>query len=295
MHGARAETPAERAARPISTLPVGAALSDTSPIAQDEITFSFGENWQQFLAASSQEHLAAATRDIETWLGGESVAGRSVIDVGSGSGIHSLSFLSFSPARLVSFDYDENSVAATRSLWEKTGRPDHWEVIHGSVLDREFVASLGRFDIVYSWGVLHHTGAMWEALDNAATLVAPGGRLWISIYTKGPNYERDLALKRRYNAASALGKRWMVYRYIARPLLGMALRGKNPLAWFRMRERGMSPYYDVIDWLGGLPYEVASEDEILRFHRERGFELERIQALPEGGCSTYVFSRSPTG
>ena len=258
---------------------------------RDEITFSFGENWKRYLETVSDERIAATVEDIERWLGREVVEDASVLDAGSGSGIHSLAFLSMNPARLHSFDYDPNSVEATRSVWERAGRPDRWTVEHGSVLDTAYLSSLGSFDIVYSWGVLHHTGAMWEAIGNAARLVKPGGRFLISIYMKGPNYERDLALKRRYNAASRLGKRWMEGRYIARDLLSLIRHGRNPLGWFRTRPRGMSPYHDVVDWLGGLPYEVASEEEVVRFCGEKGLAIERSEPVPEGGCGIYLFTR----
>jgi SAM-dependent methyltransferase len=143
---------------------------------------------------------------------------------------------------------------------------------------------------VYSWGVLHHTGAMWEAVENATRLLAPGGILWISLYKKGPRYEKDLALKKRYNAASELGKRWLIGRRVLRFMLRRLKRFQNPLAWNEKKRRGMTRYHDIVDWLGGLPYETATEDEVVRFMRKRGLILERIDAHKEGGCSSYVFS-----
>ena len=43
-------------------------------------------------------------------------------------------------------------------LHDLSGRPAHWRIAQGSVLDKAYMESLGTFDIVYSWGVLHHTG-----------------------------------------------------------------------------------------------------------------------------------------
>jgi SAM-dependent methyltransferase len=258
----------------------------------DAITFSFGQNWREFLSSITAEQIQSAAEDIQFWLGTDGVQGKSVADIGSGSGIHSFAFSQLGARQVVSFDLDLRSVEATRILWEKAGRPGHWSVLQGSVLDQAFVADLGSFDLVYAWGSLHHTGALWRALENACSLVQrSGGILWISLYAQGPNYQKHLALKKRYNAATDLGKRLMIGAQIARYILFVRLRHlKNPFSWNKKKERGMSEYHDIVDWLGGLPYEVASEDEVLRFARSRGFILERIKVSGEGACNNYVFS-----
>ncbi len=257
---------------------------------KEKISFSFGRNWKDFAGTISDKECAGAMEDIRFWLGDEAVKGRRVVDVGSGSGLHSLSMSRLGATSIFSFDYDQESVNTTRSLWEREGSPKTWQVEHGSVLDDEFISKLGKFDLVYSWGVLHHTGEMWKAVGNACRLVAPGGKLFISLYAKGPRYEQDLALKRKYNEASDFGKRIMIARWIANLMWARLNSLQNPFAWNEKRERGMNTYHDLIDWLGGLPYEVATEDEVVVFCRSRGLILERIQAKPEGACSIYVFS-----
>jgi 2-polyprenyl-6-hydroxyphenyl methylase/3-demethylubiquinone-9 3-methyltransferase len=256
----------------------------------DQITFSFGRNWREFVEEVTEDDVTRAMDDIRTWLGHNGVQGKRVIDVGSGSGIHSLSFQRLGAESVRSFDYDPLSVEATEKLHRQAGAPPNWSVERASVLDEDFIGSLGSYDIVYSWGVLHHTGAMWDAIAECTRLVAPGGVLWISLYAKGPRYQRDLELKKKYNSATELGKRWMVSKRIGRSMLIGLRRGRNPFAWNRKVGRGMNVYHDIIDWLGGLPYETASEDEVVQFERERGLILERIKVAPEGGCSTYVFS-----
>jgi len=259
-------------------------------VVDDQITFSFGKNWSEFVQDVTENDVSRAIADINYWLGEGAVANQRVLDIGSGSGIHSLSFWKLRAATVYSFDYDEFSVKATRKLHESAGCPANWSVEQGSILDSDYVRSLGNFDIVYSWGVLHHTGSMWEAVDNAFGLVAPGGKVWISLYAKGDRYEDDLKLKRQFNSASTMGKQMLVARRVLRIMLSRIRHGKNPFAWNEKLPRGMNVYHDIIDWLGGLPYETASEDEVVRFARRRNFTLERIMVAPEGGCSVYVFS-----
>src|ERR1041385_1515449 len=214
----------------------------------DTITFSFGRNWRDFLDTVSEDTLRRAMGDIVEWIGQENVAGKTVLDIGSGSGIHSLCFHSLGAKEVFSFDVDPHSVASTRLSWEKAGKPANWQVVHGSILDEHFVHQLAKAEIVYSWGVLHHTGSMWQAVDHAASLVASGGLFWIALYVKGPHYEEHLALKRRYNRASWLGKKIMVWRNILDIMRERRRNGMNPWTWNTRDGRGMNTYHDLIDW-----------------------------------------------
>lgn len=258
----------------------------------DQVTFSFGRNWGDYLKGISEEDTSRAKEDIEHWLGESFVNGRRVLDIGSGSGIHSLCFLSLGAKDVFSFDFDPLSVEATKKLHKSVGSPANWVIEEGSILDRPFVTALGQYDIVYSWGVLHHTGSMWKAIENTFNLVRPGGTLWIALYKKGGRYNSDLALKQKYNRATSFGKRWLEAKRICTVMCMRARKLQNPFAWNQKISRGMNVYNDIVDWLGGLPYETATEDEVIQFSRRYGFILERIKAEGEGGCSVYVFTRA---
>ncbi|HXV79475.1 MAG TPA: class I SAM-dependent methyltransferase, partial [Candidatus Binatia bacterium] len=175
-----------------------------------DVTFSFGKNWKDFLATIDERVIAEAGKDIEDWLGTENIRAKDIVDIGSGSGLSSLCIYHRGCRRLVSFDYDPHSVEATKLLAERARLPDKWEIFQGSILDDALINRLGTFDIVHSWGVLHHTGKMWQAIDNAIRLCAPDGLLFLSIYAGGDQYEKHLALKRRFNAADERTKAEMV-------------------------------------------------------------------------------------
>jgi SAM-dependent methyltransferase len=259
------------------------------------ITFSFGANWKSYVESMPEDALDGTIKDLTLWLSPEQIAGKTVLDIGSGSGLHSLAFLHLGASRVRSFDRDPDSVDATRMLWRKAGSPTNWDISRGSILDPNLVGALGSFDIVYCWGVLHHTGSLWEAMGNTTALVGAAGRLWVAIYVRGPHYAKHLATKQRYNAASRVNKRLMEVAALSRAVLSNVRRTANPLEWLPHKERGMSQLHDARDWLGGLPYEVASADEVVTFCRRHGLVLDRIATAPEGSCHRYLFSRPGTG
>jgi 2-polyprenyl-6-hydroxyphenyl methylase/3-demethylubiquinone-9 3-methyltransferase len=261
--------------------------------------FSFGKNWRDYLESISEDRIQAARVDIEKWLGKDSVKNKIVLDIGSGSGIHSLAFYLLGAKEILSIDVDENSVAATKSLWEKYNKPGNWEIMHASILDEEFIqkSKTRQFDIVYSWGVLHHTGDMWKAMENSCKFIKKNGLFWIALYVKGPRYKRDLALKQKYNRSSGFGKWLIKMRFLSREYLKLLLfrdfkKIKNRLLKKeKYLSRGMDVKHDIEDWLGGLPYEVASVAEIVEFTRKKGMILEKIETGFEGGNNVCLLSK----
>src|ERR1041384_211745 len=264
--------------------------------------FAFGKNWQRFLGLVDEDRIGRAANSLKLWLEVQDLEGKSFVDIGSGSRRFSLAARRRG-ARVHSFDYDPQSVACTAELRRRyfTGDPA-WTIEEGSALDSEYLKSLGTFDVVYSWGVLHHTGHMWQALDNVHSSVAPGGKLFIAIYNDmGSQSTRWRAIKRTYNKLPKLLKLPFAMVVMAPAETKSLLRA---LATLRMREyvrswteprpeRGMSRWRDIIDWVGGYPYEVARPEEIFDFYRARGFTLTRMQCGGVGlGCDQFVFTKS---
>jgi 2-polyprenyl-6-hydroxyphenyl methylase/3-demethylubiquinone-9 3-methyltransferase len=264
--------------------------------------FAFGKNWSRFLEVLNDERIAEAEKSLKDYFGVEHIRGKSFLDVGSGSGLFSLAARRLG-ARVRSFDYDADSVACTAELRRRYFPDDSlWIVGTGDALDAAWLSTLGRFDIVYSWGVLHHTGEMWRALDNVGALVAPDGKLLIGIYNdQGRMSHAWKLIKKTYNQIpSAL--RFVVLLPSLAALWGPAtLRDfaiAKPLRTWReyTKYRGMSPWIDVVDWVGGYPFEVAKPEEILSFFRARGFSLEAMKTLAGShGCNEFLLARKGFG
>ena len=241
--------------------------------------FRFGKNWQQFLQVLDDDRIHEAEKSLTEMLQTEDLQGKSFLDIGSGSGLFSLAAMRLGARQVHSLDYDPQSVACTTELKNRFfPTASNWTIERGDALDKDYLHSLGQFDVVYSWGVLHHTGNMWQALENVLPLVAEGGKLFIAIYNDaGAKSQRWSELKKLYNSAA-------FYR-IALPAIFIPLnvivglkkdlsQGKNPLTRYRVykKDRGMSMMRDWIDWIGGFPYEFASASQVTDFYCQRGFE-----------------------
>ena len=268
------------------------ASSDT----QDR--FGFGENWADYIEKNfSEERLEISKNHLLDVLKLDTLAGKTFLDIGCGSGLHSLAAYRAGADSIFSFDYDINSVNTTKKLRDFAGAPDHWTVEQGSILDVDYVKKLPVSDVVYSWGVLHHTGEMWQAIENASIPIKNEGVFYIALYTTDiyidPPPEYWLKTKKAYNKAGALKKRMMELAYAYPRVIRPALRRfKNPLT--EMKEykasRGMSYWTDVRDWLGGWPMEFAGIQETKDFCSDK-LNLELVNIVAGEGNTEYVFKR----
>lgn len=235
--------------------------------------FEFGKNWNQYIEKNfSQERVDISQKHMLDFLGLSSLEGRSFLDIGCGSGLHSLAAWQAGASPIFSFDYDINSVSTTMALHGRAECPPQWHVNQGSILDDEYLSSIGHADIVYSWGVLHHTGDVWTALGNAASKVANNGLLYVALYSSDahidPTPEFWLATKKKYLAATSAGKRqmerWYVWNFSLNRKLYNIPRLLKQIVAYKL-SRGMDYMTDVRDWLGGWPMEFCKDQDVIDF------------------------------
>lgn len=253
--------------------------------------FAFGANWLRFLDDVDEARIGRAEAALAEMLGRARLDGLRLLDIGSGSGLSSLAARRLG-AQVLSFDEDRQSVACTAELKRRYRASDAaWRIEHGSALDEGYLQQIGRFDIVYSWGVLHHTGDMWRSLALAAECVAPEGLLFIALYNDQGSISVYWRSVKRLYVAAPLFRPLLVavhapYLFGAR-WLARALTGRLAL------ERGMSIWHDMIDWLGGYPFEVATPGAVVAFLRERGFAAVTVKTCGRRhGCNEFVLKRA---
>jgi len=252
--------------------------------------FTFGRNWRSYSRVLDESRLDDAAKSLQQLLGMPRVDGLTVADVGAGSGLFSVAALRLGAARVTAIDRDPECVAvieenARRFL--EPGLAAKLEVRPGDVLEPRTLPPAG-FDVVYAWGSLHHTGAMWSAIDHAAALCGPGGIFVIAIYNQTWFSRGWLALKHAYHRSPAPVQVGMATALAAPRAIARAVRGRS----FARSERGMSVWYDAVDWLGGLPYECARPEAVEAFLGARGFALVRRWTTRRHGCNQFTFRRS---
>lgn len=251
----------------------------------EEHRFEFGKNWESFSHLIDEDGIRRAEDRLTSFLGVGAVSGRTFLDVGCGSGLHSLAALRLGAKRVLAIDLDPHSVSTARAVLDRFWSDGNKSVENLSVfsLDREQV---GEFDIVYSWGVLHHTGDMDRAIRTAAGHVKPGGLFAVALYGKTRYCRIWKRIKRWYVRAPAHEQARAERIYVRLFRFYLLLRGKRlatHIANYKKNKRGMDFYHDVRDWIGGYPYESITPRELDRLLAPLGFDLIKQKVHKRSG------------
>ena len=251
--------------------------------------FQFGENWSKYLRHLEPDRILEAEKSLLEMFELQEFNNQSFLDAGCGSGLFSLAARNLG-ARVFSFDSDGGSVRCAEKLKDRFyGNDEKWQIELGSVLNHRFLKEIGKYDLVYCWGVLHHTGAMFEGLQQIVLTVKPQGKIFISIYNNQGVFSRYWSLVKRTYVRYPLTRPFFILLHTVYPLL-------PSLAFKKLRKekvpRGMSAWYDLLDWLGGYPFETSTVSYIFDFFKAKGFQLEKIKTVGgKHGCNEFVFRK----
>jgi 2-polyprenyl-3-methyl-5-hydroxy-6-metoxy-1,4-benzoquinol methylase len=254
----------------------------------DDIRYGFGKNWSEFIEKHfSEERVKISQQQLLGGLKYPDLKDKTFLDIGCGSGIHSLAALRAGAKQVFSFDYDVNSVKTAEFIKSREGNPSNWTIQQGSVLDKKYMKTLPKFDIVYSWGVLHHTGDMWNAIRNATIPLKDDSLFFIALYSYdvqvNPTVEFWLDIKQKYNKSGDFGKKYLEFWYFFKFLLIPDIKYcRNTIKRFKEHKatRGMELWTDIKDWLGGWPMEFLKIMEMQEVaDREFGMELLSMTSI----------------
>ena len=261
--------------------------------------YQFGKNWLEYTELINESHIKYVTLDLAKFLKLDDLKNTSVLDIGCGSGVHDVGFYNLGCRNLTAIDFDLDSIVATKYNLEKFCPDAKFKVHQGDILSEE-IKFLGRFDIVYSWGVLHHTGNLKAALNNSASLVADEGFLAIALYRKTLLCEFWKIEKRVYSRLPGFFQRILELIYISTFALGLIVVKKISIVQYIKSysiKRGMNFFADVRDWLGGYPYESISPDELRTLMLSLGFsQVYSLEGRDKigifgSGCDEYLFQK----
>jgi 2-polyprenyl-6-hydroxyphenyl methylase/3-demethylubiquinone-9 3-methyltransferase len=256
-------------------------------------TFNFGLNWKSYSKTINEFRLDHARNSLVNFIGEENIRGKTFLDVGCGSGLFAIAACEIGAKKVVGIDVDPMSIETSTINADKWIPGKAVSFLPISVLDGDAMNKLGKFDLVYSWGVLHHTGNMYRAITIAADRVKPRGKFMISIYNRHITSGIWKVIKRIYNVSPTVIQRLLIW--IMAPVIYFAkfiVTRRNPLTM----GRGMEFMHNVIDWVGGFPYEYARIDDMKLFLSSIGLRVDCVSpALVPTGCNEYLCSKPLIG
>lgn len=104
--------------------------------------------------------------------------GQEVLEIGVGMGADHLRWAQQDPKRLIGVDLTPRAIAFTASRFREHGLQSELLIANAELLPFPD----NSFDIVYSWGVLHHTPRTEKAIGEVHRVLRPGGQARIMIY-----------------------------------------------------------------------------------------------------------------
>ena len=269
--------------------------------------FSFGSNWNEFIDnsitnKSFDRKLKYCINHLSNTFS-KSIDKKIFIDIGCGSGLFSLAAIKLNASKVLSFDFDLNSVNTTNKLLslkgvdkEKANSLQHDirnEIILSNYLNAEQSKKIQKF--IYCAGVVHHTGNVYLSMDNVSKLANnKNDEIFISIYNKIPVLTFLWWLEKKIYINVGIWRRLALFIWLFAWSSYWILKLQNPIKNIQRygdNDRGMSFLTDAKDWLGGYPYEPLYKEDVIAFFKKRNFELINFNRGGNWGLNDYLFKK----
>jgi ubiquinone/menaquinone biosynthesis C-methylase UbiE len=108
-------------------------------------------------------------------------AGKNVLEIGCGMGTDTMRFAR-AGAEVTAVDLSERSLDLARQRSEIFGLSDRITFVHSNAEELEGVPDSPVYDLIYSFGVIHHTPSPRRVLEQARRRLAPGGEVKVMVY-----------------------------------------------------------------------------------------------------------------
>ena len=251
--------------------------------------FEFGENWLGYLKEINSERILVAEKSLLEMFEMERFDNLTFLDAGCGSGLFSLAARNLG-AKVFSFDYDPKSAQCASALKNRYYREDsNWQIEEGSVLDLGYLEKIGTYDLVYCWGVIHHTGQLMKGLENITVTVKSDGKIFVALYNDQGIASKYWRVVKQCYVRYTFTRPILIFVHLLYPVL-------PSLVLKRLRKekipRGMSAWHDFLDWLGGYPFETSTVNEVFSFFKTKGFRLQNLKTVGgKMGCNEFLFGK----
>lgn len=206
-------------------------------------TFAFGKNWLSFAKkAVTKEKIDSGRVHFRNLCAAINFQNKSFLDIGYGQGL-ALFYAAELGANVSGIDPDIQNIAAVKELKKYFDTNLSVEPINDSILNERFVKSSEDpgFDVVYSWGVLHHTGNLNSAIHNSIRLTKKDGFLVLAIYNRHWSSQIWKVIKWLYVVSPPTFKEFLIlFFYLPLKIATWVFVGKS----HGNSMRGMDFYHD---------------------------------------------------
>lgn len=208
------------------------------------------------------QHLPKIEKQIEflnKLIGRDNIENKIVLDAGCGTGIAAISFKKLGANKVIGIDISKKSLLTAKKLAEEAGVK--LKFITGDLLN---LPLKGNFDIIHSFGALHHTGDTKGAFANLINLLGENGQFYLALYwrTRLTFLHQFIRKILRLLPESA----WEpISKFITKFMVGK-----------KKTQRGFDGYGEALDWLCVPHRDHYRPEEIKKWFKEYNMQSELL-------------------